>query len=42
MEYFDLANTFIKAKVRVTTPDGLQEFAADAEVTLVIQHVLQG
>ena len=38
-EYFDLANMFIKAKVRVTTPDGLQGFAKYAEVA-PINHLL--
>ena len=38
-EYFDLANTFIKAKVRVTTRDGVQRFAKDAEVA-TINHLL--
>ena len=33
IEYFDLASTFVKTKVRVMTPGGLQGFAKDTEVT---------
>ena len=38
-EYFDLANTFIKANAQVSTPYGLQGFAEDAEVAPV-NHLL--
>ena len=33
-EYLDLANTFMKAKVQVTTPDGLEGFPADTDVAV--------
>ena len=34
-DFLDLANTFIKAKVRVTTPNGKDGFPADANIAHV-------
>ena len=38
-KYFELANIFIKTRAQVTTPDGIQGFAVDAEVAPV-NHLL--